>query len=110
MITPNTLITHHTFIAPRTFITHHTFIPPNIFIPPNTFILPNTFIHLVQQDNLQYLDFSDGIHLSDSGIRNLVKCYKRVTNPLLGIQANQNQMKPNFRANSHVSNNRDRYK
>ena len=67
-------------------------------------------IHLVQQDNLQYLDFSDGIHLSDSGIRNLVECYKRVTNPLLGIQANQNQMKPNFRANSHVSNNRDRYK
>jgi hypothetical protein len=51
-------------------------------------------IHVVQQDNLQYLDFSGGINLSYPGIRSMAKC------------CNQNQANPNIKRNSCVSNSR----
>ena len=50
-------------------------------------------LKLAKHDQLQYFDFTDGIHLTDSGIR---KCYQRVTNPLLGIQSSQIKDKYQF--------------
>jgi len=55
-------------------------------------------IHVVQQDNLQYLYFSGGINLSYPGIRSMAKCYS------------QNQANPNIKRYSYVSNSRDGHK
>ena len=54
--------------------------------------------HFVTYDNLKFIDFVDGIHLNEVGVRIFVSNMKRVFNPLLGVvHVSENENKKKFR-------------
>ncbi|CAG2230327.1 unnamed protein product [Mytilus edulis] len=51
-------------------------------------------IQLVEYSNMRTTDYIDGIHLNEVGVGVMVKCIKKITNPLLGIVTDTKQRSP----------------
>ncbi|CAG2221443.1 unnamed protein product [Mytilus edulis] len=51
-------------------------------------------IQLVEYSNMRTTDYIDGIHLNEVGVGIMVKCIKKITNPLLGIVTDTKQRSP----------------